>query len=242
MCVNYIPPKPAEIVPAIRAVMRADQHWPDEIWQDYAAPIIRTRSDIPAPHAAGALNGIASQPAAEVALASYGIVPKRHIPPGITLFSTMNARAETITEKRSFSTAWRNGQTCLIPMKCFFEPNYESGRSERWSIAMADDATFCVAGLWREWEEPDGGTALAFTQITINADRHPLMRRFFKPGEEKRSLVIVPPAQYDAWLACRNPGTARSMLTLYPAEQMRTWAAPRAINGLRQAGVSGSLF
>lgn len=235
MCVNYIPPKPAEIAPIVRAVMSADQHWPDEIWQDYMAPIIRARSGSTL---ASGSNGV-EPPTAEVTMASYGIVPKRHIPPGITLFSTMNARAETVTEKRSFSTAWKNAQTCLIPMKCFFEPNYESGRSERWSIGMADDATFCVAGLWREWEEPDGSTALAFTQLTINADRHPLMKRFFKPGEEKRSLVIVPAAGYDAWLGCRSPGIARSMLALYPAEQMRTWPAPRAI---KQAGMSGSLF
>ena len=42
-----------------------------------------------------------------------------------------------------------------------------------------------IAGLWRAWAEPEG-TAFSFTTLTINSDEHPLMRRFHKPGAEKR--------------------------------------------------------
>jgi hypothetical protein len=46
-------------------------------------------------------------------------------------------------------------------------------------------------GLWRAWEEPDGPPSLSFTMLTINADEHPLMKRFHKPEDEKRSVGIL---------------------------------------------------
>ncbi|WP_236105859.1 SOS response-associated peptidase [Pandoraea fibrosis] len=42
------------------------------------------------------------------------MVPRERIPPGVKVFDTMNARAETVGEKRSFSSAWKK-QLCLIP-------------------------------------------------------------------------------------------------------------------------------
>jgi hypothetical protein len=39
--------------------------------------------------------------------------------------------------------------------------------------------------------------------LTVNADGHPVMQRFHKPGDEKRMVVIVDPDDYGAWLGCR---------------------------------------
>lgn len=74
--------------------------------------------------------------------------------------------------------------------------------------------------MWRGWTEPDGTTRYSFTQLTINADDHPLMKCMHKPGDEKRSLVIIPPDRYGDWLLCRNPEVARTFLTSFPAEKM----------------------
>lgn len=60
----------------------------------------------------------------------------------------------------------------------------------------------------------------SFTQLTINADDHPLMRRLHKPGEEKRSLVIIPARDYDAWLGCRDPEMACTFLQPFDAALM----------------------
>jgi hypothetical protein len=38
--------------------------------------------------------------------------------------------------------------------------------------------------------------------LTVNADEHPLMRRFHRPGEEKRMVVVLDPDDYAAWLSC----------------------------------------
>ncbi|WP_229212429.1 MULTISPECIES: SOS response-associated peptidase [unclassified Duganella] len=185
--------------------------WKDNTFKDYAAPIVRRAAD-------GGREGL---------LASYGMVPQDRIPKGVKKYDTMNARSETLAERRSFSRAWKQQQLCLVPAISFDEPCYETGKSEWWSIAMADKAMFAVAGLWREWDGA-AGPQTSFTQLTINADGHPLMQRFHKPGEEKRSLVIVPRSEWDDWLNCRNPDFARTFFRHYPPELMTAWPSPRA--------------
>lgn len=186
--------------------------WPDEAYQDYAAPIIR--------HAP---NG-----EREALLASYGMVPKRRIPAGVKKYSTMNARAETVGQLRSYTKSWREGKLCLVPMQAFFEPNWESGAAVRWKIGMADHTPFAVAGLYKSWREEDGTESFSFTQLTINADEHPLMRRFHRPGDEKRSLVIIPRESFDDWLDCAEQKLAREYFSLLPSEAMDAAPAPKA--------------
>lgn len=227
MCVNYRAPTPEQLG-AIGAFseLPADWRWPEEIWKDYLAPILRA--------------GSGGRPVP--ALASYGMVPRKHIPPGVKVFDTMNARAESLGERRSFAPAWRRLQFCAVPMTCFYEPCYESGRAERYAIGMQDDTLFFVAGLWRAWGASDGGVETSFTQITINADDHPLMRRMHKPDDEKRSLVILPPEDVDAWLACTDMETARSFLRHFPARHMKAWPAPRTVAKAAPASPNLSLF
>jgi putative SOS response-associated peptidase YedK len=112
-------------------------------------------------------------------------------------------------------------------MQGFFEPCYESGKAVRHQISMLNDAPFAVAGLWRTWEEENGLRSYSFTQITINADEHPLMKRMHKSDDEKRNLVIVAETDYEDWLSCRNPELARTFLKNYPAELMRADALPQ---------------
>lgn len=180
-----------------------------EIYKDYFAPILRRSGE-----------------RLETVPASFGIVPRRHIPPGVKVFDTMNARSESVADKRSFSSAWKGLQLCLIPCRTFFEPNYETGKPVRWKIGMANGEPLAIAGLWRSWQEVDGTHAITFTMLTVNSDEHPLMNRFHKPGDEKRSVVIVPPSDYAGWLATQSIDEARSFLNLYPAEGMRAEPFP----------------
>jgi len=112
--------------------------------------------------------------------------------------------------------------TGILPLPCqsFFEPNYETSKAVRWRIRLAGDRPTAIAGLWRAWEQVDEIPTLSFTMLTVNADEHPLMRRFHKPGDEKRSVVIVRPDAYADWLSCKSTDEARSFLNLYPAAEM----------------------
>ena len=202
MCVNYTPTRKEQLAHFDVSAAHLDDY-KHETWQDYTAPIIHHQ-----------------QSERVAVLASYGMVPKSKLPVGVKRFSSMNARAETIGQLRSFAAPWREGNLCLVPMQDFFEPCYETGRAQRWRIGLVDAADFAVAGLYNEWEEASGGKSFSFTQITINADAHPLLKRFHKPDDEKRSLVVVHRRDYDDWLSCKNPEIARSFLQLYPAEKM----------------------
>lgn len=208
MCVNYLCPHPDQL--PLFGVEPGGLVWQEEAWQDYAAPFI-----------------VAGRQGLELRLGNYGLVPKRHQPDGLRL-STTNARLETVAELKNFRYPWRAGQRCLVPMRAFFEPSYETGRAVRWRIGLADDAPFAVAGLWRAWSEPDGSISHAFTQLTVNAEAHALMRRTHKPEDEKRSLVIVRPEDYLVWLTARRPDNAHRLLRLFPAEEMRAEDAPLA--------------
>jgi hypothetical protein len=42
--------------------------------------------------------------------------------------------------------------------------------------------------------------------LTVNADGHPVMQRFHKPGEQKRIVVILEPQDYGKWLSCPVEG------------------------------------
>jgi putative SOS response-associated peptidase YedK len=217
MCVNYVTVSRKILCDVFDAPIRDNAvDWPDEAYQDYLAPIIRS-----------GIGGSPDSSQREALVASYGMVPKAHIPVGVKRFSTMNARAETVGQLRSFASSWRAGQLCLVPMHAFFEPNWETGSAVRWKIRMADESPFAVAGLYRSWREADGSESFSFTQLTINADEHPLMKRFHKPGDEKRSLVIVSSSHYDDWLECADAERARTYLNLCPAEMMVAVPAPK---------------
>jgi hypothetical protein len=49
--------------------------------------------------------------------------------------------------------------------------------------------------------------------LTINADEHPLMNRFHKPEDEKRTIVPLKPELFQDWLNA-TPDTARDLLSL----------------------------
>lgn len=201
MCINYIPTTKAVLVEHF-GVEDPGYGWKEEAWQDYQAPILIQRDG-----------------RRQALIASYGLVTKRKVQPGGKHNATMNARAETVGEKPTYRRAWQQGHLSLVPMTGFFEPCYESGKAERWRISMADDTPFAVAGIWRAWPEEQGYT-FSFSQLKINADMHPLLRRMHKPMDEKRSLVIVPKQNYDAWLGCRDAELARTYLVQPLTEQL----------------------
>ncbi|MCP3708854.1 SOS response-associated peptidase [Paraburkholderia sp. CNPSo 3274] len=220
MCTNYAAARRDHLFRHF-GVEPPDSPWQEEVYKDYPAPIIRR---------------VDGELCAD--LATFGIIPRKHIPDGVRAFDTMNARTETVGERRSFNGAWRKQQLALIPCEAFYEPNYESGKAERWRIGMADGSPFAIAGLWREWDEP-AGRVWSFTMLTVNAAEHPLMSRFHKPGDEKRSVVIVPPDEYSDWLSSRSTDEARSFLNLFPDSAMHAepCQAPPRVSKAKPKGV-----
>lgn len=210
MCVDYKPARKEVIESRFNVPVPKGMEWKEEIWKDYLAPII-ILNDTNAP---------------ELVLASYGMVPQKKIPPQVKKYDTMNARSETIGSKRSYSKAWKEAKLCLIPTHVIYEPNWESGKHEKWGIKLVNDEPFAVAGLWKTWNEEDGSILHSFTQLTVNADDHPLMNRLHRPNKEKRSVVILKREDEMSWLHVEDTEKeGRSFLTTYPAELLKAGPA-----------------
>ena len=149
---------------------------------------------------------------------------------------TYNARTETVAEKPSFRNAWRHRQLCVIPVQAFFEPNYESGKAVRWRIERADEKPFGLAGLWESRITQEGDPAWSFTMLTINADEHPLMHRFHKPGDEKRSVVVLEDDAWRPWMKADREEDVRGYLQQIDPGRFRAIADPRPPAAAKRSG------
>ncbi|WP_051975367.1 SOS response-associated peptidase family protein [Cupriavidus necator] len=98
MCTNYAPVQRL-VLRDIFGVEPPAAEWKPETWPDYATPIVRADGD-------GRRDSV---------LAAFGMIPRDRWPENVRPFATMNARSETVGEKRSFSGPWKNGQLCLVP-------------------------------------------------------------------------------------------------------------------------------
>src|SRR5574337_477919 len=156
----------------------------------------------------------------------FGLVP--HWGDATKLFRmTYNARSETVAAKPSFRNAWRHRQFALIPVQSFYEPNYESGKAVRWRIERAGGEPFALAGIWERRIDDSSPAHWSFSLLTINADDHPLMKRFHKPGDEKRSVVVLEPDDYGGWLGASTEAEARALLRPFDPDLMVAVEDPR---------------
>jgi len=142
---------------------------------------------------------------------SFGLLPMWAKERGFVRH-TYNARVETVAEKASFKNAWRRAQLCIVPARAIYEPCYETGKAVWWRIQRADAQPMALAGLWERKSWGDEGPSWSFTMLTVNAEGHPVMGRFHKPQDEKRSVVVLDGEAIDAWLAAPTDAERRALL------------------------------
>lgn len=213
MCSNYRPVTRSDHLLSYFGVVRPEGEIPVDVYPTYLAPFIR-RDRHSLGHKREAVNG------------RFGIIPSwsKDLALGRR---TYNARSETLVEKPSFRDAWKAGRRCIVPAEWFYEPSYETGKAVWWRIGRQDWVPMGIAGLWGWWKDKaTGQEVLSFTMLTVNADDHALMKRFHKPNEEKRMVVILEEADYDRWLDCPVED-AWSMVRPYPADLMQAEPAAR---------------
>jgi putative SOS response-associated peptidase YedK len=104
----------------------------------------------------------------------------------------INARAETIIEKPSFSDSFKK-RRCLIIADGFYEWQGSGMTKKPFFICMKDDAPFCMAGLYDIWTNADGEKTTTCTIITTEANE------IMKPIHH-RMPVILDTGDYDVWL------------------------------------------
>ena len=139
----------------------------------------------------------------------------------------INARSETLLEKPSFRTAFRQ-RRCLIPADGFYEwMGQGKGPKQPYLIAFEDRRPFAFAGLWERWEKSENPLT-TFTIVTTEAA--PAIRDI-----HHRMPVIVPPAQFADWLDVeRVPAEqAQDLLTPWAGEGLTGWPVSTRVNNVR---------
>jgi putative SOS response-associated peptidase YedK len=162
---------------------------------------------------------------------------------------TNNARAESIAGRPTYRDAWRQGRRCLIPAAWYQEPNWETGKNIWWRMQRRDGEPWALAGIWSEWTDPVSGEIVpSYTMITINCDGHPLLGRLHKPDprlppdqQDKRSVVPLSPAHWQAWLQ-GSEAQARALLTVPDTEVFDTRVTLATDEALRQRPGPAGLF
>ncbi|HMQ76510.1 MAG TPA: SOS response-associated peptidase [Flavobacteriales bacterium] len=140
---------------------------------------------------------------------------------------TFNAISEEVDAKRSYTHAVESGQRCLVPVTGFFEWRHEGKVKVPYRIGLKGGDVFCLGGLW---EEHDG--ADTYTVLTTRAN--PLMA--FIHNSKQRMPVIVPEAQWDAWLSPDlAPAEVKRSCAPFPEEEMEA-------ERLGAGPVQGTLF
>lgn len=193
MCINFTSTKNSDWVKANFNVDLPAQDYPTDVFPSYPSPIVLQS------HATGRV---------ACGLARFGLIPKWAKDEKISRH-TYNARTETVKEKPSYRHAWKIRQYGLVLLDSFYEPCYETGKSVKTKIQLESGLPFAIACLWDKWTQPKTGElVVSFSMLTVNADAHPVMNRFHKAGDEKRTPVVVPNSKYLDWLGATESDAA----------------------------------
>ena len=189
MCANYRPVTSEDRMLTFFGVEREPHELPVDAWPGYLAPFIRLAEP-------DSGNKRIAQ------IGQFGLVPAfgAEMGRGKRLH---NARSETVARLASFRDSWQAGRRCIIPAEWIYEPDWASGKPVRWRIEQPGSLPLGVAGIYK-WDRDrrDDTDKWFFSMLTINADDHSVFSRFHAPGEEKRSVVILRPEDYEGWLTC----------------------------------------
>ncbi len=118
---------------------------------------------------------------------------------------TLNARGETLFEKPSFRNAARHHR-CIIPVDGFYEYHDKNGLKIPYHIKMKNSNKMLLAGLWEDWQSPDGNMERRTFSIVTTKGSPMLSEIHNKPSGSQgpRMPVILHPEMAEKWLLPDN--------------------------------------
>ncbi len=153
-----------------------------------------------------------------------------------------NAKAETITEKKTFKTNFQKNRI-LVPINpAFIEWKDVGGKKKQpYLIGLKPKAPFAFAGIWGKWNLTVEDDKTLEAKFNVNPKYDPPKKDFefytvitTTPNElmadiHNRMPVILDPKNYDAWLDPNIPdaGILKGLLKPYPAAKMQAKAAEK---------------
>ena len=158
----------------------------------------------------------------------WGLIPSWSKEPRAQ-FSTINARAETITKSPVFRGPFKS-RRCLVPASGFYEWQRTDQGKQPFCIQLRDDELFAFAGLYDVWHDADGNELYSYTVITTAPND-------LVAPIHNRMPVILHQKDEDAWLdKASEPAQLLALLKAYPADAMEAYPVSRAVNNPANEG------
>jgi putative SOS response-associated peptidase YedK len=164
-----------------------------------------------------------------MAMLRWGLIPSWAKDPKIA-FSTINARAETVTEKPAFRDAFK-ARRALVVADGFYEWKDEVGGKQPYLIERTDERPMAFAGLWERWQSAAEAEAIESFTIIVTAANELIS------SLHDRMPVILEPAQFDMWLDGSHDATRlQPLLKPYDSARMRMRPVSRELNSVKNEG------
>ena len=156
----------------------------------------------------------------------WGLIPSWATDPKIG-YQCINAKAETVAEKPSFRAAFRK-RRCLVVATGFYEWQVQGKQKQPMWIGLNDQRPFAFAGLWEQWQPPEGEAIESCTILTTEPND------LMKPIHQ-RMPVLLPTEAYEQWLDSRVQDfpALHSWLHPYPGDDLRAYPVSTLVNNPR---------
>ncbi|MFI5304086.1 MAG: SOS response-associated peptidase [Nitrospiria bacterium] len=141
-------------------------------------------------------------------------------------YSMINAKAEEITEKRSFKAAFEK-RRCIIPMSGFFEWKKEgTARKKPYCIRLKNEPIMSLAGIWEHWKSKEGTQSVTSYAI-ITTDANEAMQTI-----HKRMPLILDRNDEALWLDPENTDSVdlKKLLKPCPSDWMDFYPISTMVN------------
>lgn len=156
-------------------------------------------------------------------LARWGLIPRWASDPKIG-YSMVNARAETLHDKRSFKDLLKSSR-CVVVADGFYEWRKEGARKVPMYITLRDRHPFGLAGLYSSWRDPEGKRVMTCTIATTTAND-------LLSEVHDRMPVILEKSDEDEWLRpeAMSPRELMGILKAYPDDEMEMYEVDAMVN------------
>jgi putative SOS response-associated peptidase YedK len=150
-------------------------------------------------------------------LLEWGLIPYWTREPGGGR-RPINARAESAADLPSFRDALRS-RRCIVPATGYYEWRLDhDGKKQPMWIADSSGELLALAGLWQEWQSPEGAQRRTFAILTTDAHGAPA-------EVHDRMPLQVPPSRVDSWLSAASDGPALLAELLPPSSEVERLVA-----------------
>jgi putative SOS response-associated peptidase YedK len=149
--------------------------------------------------------------------------------------STINARADRIETKASYSGSWHAGRRCLVITGGFYEwRKVGVADKQPFAIGMDNGGTMAFAGLWEAWKDPGNPDAERIRTFTIiTTEPNDLIATI-----HDRMPVILDLEDWPKWLGeepAKN-NELKALLRPFPSKRLAMWLVDRKVGNVTNEG------